>query len=156
MIVSTDSASMCRRDRTAIARTLPSSDWCKLCRFRAVLHCITQWGSVRTGLLAGFIQMYLGVSQTSRSPIIHLRLTQSIDSFARDGAIPGSKYLARVSQRHQMPVNAFLLCVAVQVLLSCLYFGSTAAFNAFISGEHVHAGTYTITRNRLTSPLFPI
>ena len=31
-----------------------------------------------------------------------------------------------------MPLNAFFLLVAVQVALSCLYFGSTAAFNAFI------------------------
>lgn len=62
-------------------------------------------------------------------------------AFARDGAIPGSKYLARVSQRHQMPVNAFLLCVVVQVLLSCLYFGSSAAFNAFISVAVICLGT---------------
>jgi hypothetical protein len=31
-----------------------------------------------------------------------------------------------------MPLNAFFLNVAVQVALTCLYFGSTAAFNAFI------------------------
>lgn len=61
--------------------------------------------------------------------------------FARDGAIPGSKVLAKVSHRHQMPVNAFLLCVAVQVLLSCLYFGSSAAFNAFISVAVICLGT---------------
>jgi len=54
-----------------------------------------------------------------------------------------------------MPVNAFLLCVAVQVLLSCLYFGSTAAFNAFISGKHVYADTYIMTRYQLTSPVIP-
>jgi hypothetical protein len=31
-----------------------------------------------------------------------------------------------------MPLNAFFLCAGVQVVLTCLYFGSSAAFNAFI------------------------
>jgi hypothetical protein len=31
-----------------------------------------------------------------------------------------------------MPLNAFFLCAAVQVVLTCLYCGSSAAFNAFI------------------------
>lgn len=95
------------------------------------------WFSVQSSV----VEVYLGVSSSAPG----LQSTQSLPSsllppqsrsFARDGAIPGSKHLARVSQRHQMPVNAFLLCVVVQVLLSCLYFGSSAAFNAFISGKY--------------------
>lgn len=53
-------------------------------------------------------------------------------AFARDGGIPFPKVFGHVSQRHQMPVNAFFLNVALQFILTCLYFGSTAAFNAFI------------------------
>ena len=53
-------------------------------------------------------------------------------SFARDGGIPFPKVFGRVSARHQMPVNAFALNIFIQFLLTCLYFGSTAAFNAFI------------------------
>ncbi|GFZ48289.1 LOW QUALITY PROTEIN: hypothetical protein JCM24511_06037 [Saitozyma sp. JCM 24511] len=52
--------------------------------------------------------------------------------FSRDGGLPGSKFFGRVSQRHEMPLNAFFLCAVVQVVLTCLYFGSSAAFNAFI------------------------
>ncbi|KAK1923905.1 amino acid transporter [Papiliotrema laurentii] len=58
--------------------------------------------------------------------------SRCIWAFARDGGLPGSRWFGKASKRHGMPLNAFFLNVAVQVALTCLYFGSTAAFNAFI------------------------
>jgi hypothetical protein len=40
-----------------------------------------------------------------------------------------------------MPVNAFFLNVVLQAALTCIYFGSTAAFNAFISVAVICLGT---------------
>ena len=52
-------------------------------------------------------------------------------AFARDGAIPGSKIWARVDKRLNVPLMGILLSTAVDCLLGCIYFGSTAAFNSF-------------------------
>lgn len=52
-------------------------------------------------------------------------------AFARDGAIPGSRWWSRVDARTQVPLNALLLSALVDALLGCIYFGSTAAFNSF-------------------------
>ena len=40
-----------------------------------------------------------------------------------------------------MPVNAFFVNVILQAALTCIYFGSTAAFNAFISVAVICLGT---------------
>lgn len=52
-------------------------------------------------------------------------------AFARDGAIPGSKLWMRVNKKLDVPLNAMMLSMVVQLLLGLLYFGSYAAFNAF-------------------------
>lgn len=52
-------------------------------------------------------------------------------AFARDGAIPGSVLWSRVDQRLGVPVWGLLLSSVVCCLLGLIYFGSTAAFNAF-------------------------
>ncbi|KAL4886155.1 putative amino acid permease [Aspergillus karnatakaensis] len=54
-------------------------------------------------------------------------------AFARDGALPGSKYWMRVNRRLSIPLNAMMLSMAVQIALGLIYFGSEAAFNAFSS-----------------------
>lgn len=54
-------------------------------------------------------------------------------AFARDGAIPGSRWWKQVHPTLNMPLNAMLLSMAVQIVLGCIYFGSVAAFNAFSS-----------------------
>lgn len=58
-------------------------------------------------------------------------------AFARDGAIPGSGIWKKVNRRFDVPLNALLLVVVVQVLLGLIYFGSAAACNAF-SGAGVN------------------
>ena len=52
-------------------------------------------------------------------------------AFARDGAIPGSKWWKQVNHKLDVPLNAMMLSMAVQIVLGVIYFGSSAAFNAF-------------------------
>lgn len=52
-------------------------------------------------------------------------------AFARDGAIPGSPLWMKVNKKLDVPLNAMMLSMVVQLLLGLLYFGSYAAFNAF-------------------------
>lgn len=52
-------------------------------------------------------------------------------AFARDGAIPGAKWWMKVNARLDVPLNAMMLSMVIHILLGLIYFGSTAAFNAF-------------------------
>lgn len=52
-------------------------------------------------------------------------------AFARDGAIPGSKWWVVVNKKLDVPLNAMMLSMVVQILLGLINFGSAAAFAAF-------------------------
>lgn len=52
-------------------------------------------------------------------------------AFARDGAIPGSGWWKKVDHRWGIPMNALILGMVVEIILGCIYFGSSTAFNAF-------------------------
>ncbi|KAK1750375.1 choline transport protein [Echria macrotheca] len=52
-------------------------------------------------------------------------------AFARDGAIPGSKWWSKVHPTLDLPLNAMMLSMAIQIVLGLIYFGSSTAFNAF-------------------------
>lgn len=52
-------------------------------------------------------------------------------AFARDGAIPGARWWRQVHPKLDVPVNAMMLSMVVQIVLGLIYFGSSAAFNAF-------------------------
>lgn len=52
-------------------------------------------------------------------------------AFARDGAIPGSGWWKKVDERWGIPLNAMALGMVVEIILGCIYFGSSTAFNAF-------------------------
>ncbi|KAG9234910.1 amino acid/polyamine transporter I [Amylocarpus encephaloides] len=52
-------------------------------------------------------------------------------AFSRDGAIPGSQLWRQINKSLDVPLNAMMLSMIVQILLGFLYFGSAAAFNAF-------------------------
>ncbi|KAH8786603.1 polyamine transporter TPO5 [Hyaloscypha finlandica] len=52
-------------------------------------------------------------------------------AFARDGAIPGSRFWARVDKHLDIPLWGLVLSTVVDCILGCIYFGSTSAFNAF-------------------------
>ncbi|EIW76916.1 amino acid transporter [Coniophora puteana RWD-64-598 SS2] len=54
-------------------------------------------------------------------------------AFARDKALPLHTYFSHVNTRlDDVPVNAYILSTAIQVLLGLIYLGSSAAFNAFV------------------------
>lgn len=52
-------------------------------------------------------------------------------AFSRDGAIPGARWWKQVSPKLDVPFNAMMLSMVVQIVLGAIYFGSAAAFNAF-------------------------
>ena len=52
-------------------------------------------------------------------------------AFARDGAIPGSGWFKEVNSQLEIPLNAMMLGMVIEILLGLIYFGSEAAFNAF-------------------------
>ncbi|RMJ21214.1 Amino acid permease [Aspergillus sp. HF37] len=62
-------------------------------------------------------------------------------SLARDKALPGYQYLAKLDSKTQLPVRSILATSIVLVLLGLINIGSTTAFNAIISlavlGLHV-------------------
>lgn len=52
-------------------------------------------------------------------------------AFARDGGIPGSKWWRAVNKTFDIPLNALGLAMMVEICLGAIYFGSSAAYNAF-------------------------
>lgn len=55
-------------------------------------------------------------------------------SFARDHAIPCSRFFTRINHGflEGVPLNAYLLATLIQILLGLIFLGSSAAFNAFV------------------------
>jgi amino acid transporter len=58
-------------------------------------------------------------------------VSRSIWAFARDGGIPYSSKWRQVNKSLDVPFNAMMLGMVVQIALGLIYFGSTTAFNAF-------------------------
>lgn len=54
-------------------------------------------------------------------------------AFSRDGGIPGSHLWQKVNGSLQLPFNAMMLSMIVQILVGAIYFGSATAFNSFSS-----------------------
>ncbi|KAF2767478.1 putative GABA permease [Teratosphaeria nubilosa] len=52
-------------------------------------------------------------------------------AFARDGAIPGSRWFGTTNEKLGVPLWGLVLSTVVCSLLGLIYFGSTAAFNSF-------------------------
>jgi amino acid transporter len=52
-------------------------------------------------------------------------------AFARDGAVPGSRWLGKTNEKLGIPLWGLVLSTVVDCLLGLIYFGSTAAFNSF-------------------------
>ncbi|EFX06384.1 amino acid permease [Grosmannia clavigera kw1407] len=59
--------------------------------------------------------------------------SRSTWAFSRDGAIPASHLWKKIDTKLDVPMNSMLLNTGVQIVLGAIYFGSTAAFNAFSS-----------------------
>lgn len=59
--------------------------------------------------------------------------SRAVYAFARDNGLPFSKVLSKVESRSQVPVNAVLLTLAVQLALDAIEFGTTTGFETVIS-----------------------
>jgi len=57
--------------------------------------------------------------------------SRAVWAFSRDGAIPGYQRWSVVNKKLDVPLNAMMLSMAVQLLLGLIYFGAATAFNAF-------------------------
>lgn len=57
--------------------------------------------------------------------------SRCIFAFARDGAVPGASMWMKVNRKLDVPFNAMMLSMVVQLALGLIYFGNTTAFNAF-------------------------
>ncbi|KAJ5106650.1 hypothetical protein N7456_003325 [Penicillium angulare] len=58
-------------------------------------------------------------------------VSRSVWAFARDGGIPYSKKWKKVNPALDVPFNAMMLGMVVEIALGLIYFGSSTAFNAF-------------------------
>lgn len=101
----------------------------------------TQGGTFALALPIIILALLCGTSCTTVA-------SRSIWAFARDGAIPGSRWWRQVNPTLGVPFNAMLLSMAVQLLLGLIYFGSDAAFNAFVG-----VGVIFLTLS-YTTPIF--
>lgn len=54
-------------------------------------------------------------------------------SFARDGGLPGSKWLSHVDRRVDVPIPAHIVSNVFVILLGLLYIGSYTAFNSMVT-----------------------
>lgn len=61
-------------------------------------------------------------------------------AFARDGGLPFSKFFAKVHKGLDVPLNAIALTTAVDVVIGCIFLGSSSAFNAIVSASVVALG----------------
>ncbi|KAK3678197.1 hypothetical protein LTR78_002293 [Recurvomyces mirabilis] len=59
--------------------------------------------------------------------------SRQIWSFARDGGLPGHKWLAKVDSRWNIPLPAVALSLLISALISLINIGSTVALNAITS-----------------------
>lgn len=54
-------------------------------------------------------------------------------AFAREGGLPGSKYIAKVDERTMLPLYAIGATTLINLLLALINIGSSVGFGAFIS-----------------------
>lgn len=59
--------------------------------------------------------------------------SRSVYAFARDNGLPFSKVFSKVDSKTQVPVNAVLLTLVVQLALDAIEFGTTTGFETVIS-----------------------
>ncbi|KAJ5689986.1 hypothetical protein N7462_004378 [Penicillium macrosclerotiorum] len=66
---------------------------------------------------------------------------RSIWAFARDGALPFSKFFSKIDDRSVMPARANILIATITTALGALYVASTVAFNALVASYAVMSTT---------------
>jgi amino acid transporter len=59
--------------------------------------------------------------------------SRSLYAFARDHGLPFSGFLSQVSKKRQVPVNAVVVTVVIQMAFNSIYFGTVTGFNTVVS-----------------------
>ncbi|KAH8700527.1 putative GABA permease [Talaromyces proteolyticus] len=59
--------------------------------------------------------------------------SRSLYAFARDHGLPFSGFLSQVSKKKQVPVNAIVVTVSIQMAFNSIYFGTVTGFNTVVS-----------------------
>jgi choline transport protein len=72
---------------------------------------------------------------------VQTNATRMVWSFARDGAFPGSKWLAVVHPKLMVPVNAQIVVNCIVFLLGFLYLFAGAAYSALVGSSFILAYT---------------
>ncbi|CAF3990578.1 unnamed protein product [Adineta steineri] len=89
---------------------------------------MTATGSTIGGL--GLLSLIIGIQFFAAIGSL-TATSRCLYAFSRDGAVPASKFWSRINKQYGIPLYALLLSTVVQGLLVFIYFGSSAAFNAF-------------------------
>ncbi|KAL4885566.1 GABA permease [Aspergillus karnatakaensis] len=59
--------------------------------------------------------------------------SRSLFAFSRDNGLPFSGFLAKVTRRTHIPLNAIFVTVLVQIAFNSMYFGTVTGFNTIVS-----------------------
>jgi amino acid transporter len=59
--------------------------------------------------------------------------SRSLFAFARDNGLPFSRFLARVTTKARIPLNAIFATILAQIAFNSMYFGTLTGFNTIIS-----------------------
>lgn len=84
---------------------------------------------VGTCFLAGMIAVIVIVAGNN----LVTEGSRAVYAFARDNGLPFSKFFAKVDKKRQVPINALLLTLAVQLGLDAINFGTSTGFQTVTS-----------------------
>ncbi|KAK9473728.1 Hnm1p [Dipodascopsis tothii] len=82
---------------------------------------------------ASCLQMITLICQVFAGNALLTEGSRSIYAFARDGAMPFSKYLCHVHEKYDVPIYAILVAAFFEAAFTAIYFGSSTAFNTVMS-----------------------
>ena len=107
-----------------------------------------------TGSVAGTAVMVAYIILSLIFCAINMVTTSSrqLFSFARDGGVPGSRWLAKVSPGRNIPTNAIISTMGFTIVLSLILIGSDLAFNIIASiGASSILGSYIVSISTITA-----
>jgi len=80
-----------------------------------------------------FVELLLIYIGTVASVGLTASASRMMWAFARDKGFPFQQFLTHISQKWQVPVNAIVIIVIIQMLIGTINFGNTTAFQAILS-----------------------
>jgi choline transport protein len=80
-----------------------------------------------------FVELLLIYIGTVASVGLTASASRMMWAFARDKGFPFQQFLTHISPKWQVPVNAIVIIVIIQMLIGTINFGNTTAFQAIVS-----------------------